>query len=231
MLFHEGSFGRAGNKFIVDMCMYFITKKHNQKCRFYDVTTLNRLGLTDAKDETDTSDIPVTQATDELVYSFLTELPPSTHVCFNYIFCQTTEIARYIIDHMPKLGDFEVTDSVFIHVRLGDIAHKNLTPKLDYYERVLQELEYTGNVYLTTDSPRDPLCRTLMNKYKAILYQEDEVTTWLFGRTCRHLVLSLGTFSWVLGLLATKSLKWYPDPDKYPKWHGPIFEATDWFKV
>jgi hypothetical protein len=44
-------------------------------------------------------------------------------------------------------------------------------------------------------------------------------------------VLSLGTFSWWIGFLRSKSRKhtiFCPDVDKYKKWHGDIFPMKGW---
>ncbi len=229
MLFPIGGLGRLGNLVIPDLCMYFIGKRYNQKCKFYTVETLNRLGFV-AQNEIDNQDIPVVDATDELVYQLLEgKCELNSHIGFK-TYCQTTEIARYLVQHMPEF-EFHVNDDVFMHIRLGDVMHFGYTPKLYYYEKVLSGLEYTGKLYISSDSPEHEVCKTLVSKYGAIQYKEDEVNTWLFGRTCRHVVMSLGSFSWVLGLFATKSLRYYPNPKDYNIWHGPIFEGTDWTMI
>ncbi len=230
MLFRVGGLGRLGNQVIPDLCMYYIAKKYNQVCQFYNVETLNRLGFP-SKNESDNRSLPVVDATDEYVHKLLKgEAELASHVAFKFLYCQTTEIARCLIEYMPEF-EFDVNDNVFMHVRLGDVSHLNNTPRLNYYEKVLSQIQYTGKLYVTSDSPEHEVCKTLVNKYGAEPFNEDEVTTWLFGRTCRHVVMSLGTFSWILGLFATKSHRWYPNPKDYNIWHGPIFEATDWNMV
>jgi hypothetical protein len=58
----------------------------------------------------------------------------------------------------------------------------------------------------------------------------DEVKTIMFASTCKNIILSGGTFSWLMGFLAFYSEKIY-----YPKikntWYDDIFVFNDWVQV
>ena len=57
-----------------------------------------------------------------------------------------------------------------------------------------------------------------------------EVETIMFGSTCNNIILSGGTFSWLIGFLAVKSEKiFYPEIKE--KWFGDIFSFTNWNRI
>ena len=52
----------------------------------------------------------------------------------------------------------------------------------------------------------------------------------MFGSTCNNIVLSGGTFSWLIGFLAIKSENIYY-PEIKQKWYGDIFSFSNWKKI
>ena len=58
----------------------------------------------------------------------------------------------------------------------------------------------------------------------------DEAKTIMFGSTCDKLILSGGTFSWLIGFLAFFSKNiYYIEFEK--KWYGEIFSFSKWIKI
>ena len=51
----------------------------------------------------------------------------------------------------------------------------------------------------------------------------------MFASTCKNVILSSGTFSWLIGLLSYYSNIYYPKI--YVKWHGDIFVFSEWTEV
>jgi hypothetical protein len=51
----------------------------------------------------------------------------------------------------------------------------------------------------------------------------------MFGSTCKHIILSGGTFSWLIGFLSRNSNVFYPDIKT--KWFGNIFNCSKWKKI
>lgn len=59
----------------------------------------------------------------------------------------------------------------------------------------------------------------------------NEIDTIMFGSTCKNIILSNGTFSWMIGVFGYHSTIYYPDPKLKECWHGDIFVFDDWNKV
>jgi hypothetical protein len=71
----------------------------------------------------------------------------------------------------------------------------------------------------------------LIRKYNLIPFQKNDIETIMFANTCKKLILSGGTYSWLLGFFAFYSSEiYYP---KYEKpWFGNIFEAdSSWISM
>jgi len=50
----------------------------------------------------------------------------------------------------------------------------------------------------------------------------------MFASTCNNLILSGGTFSWLIGFLAFYSKNIYYPLDNKNKWYGDIFIFPEW---
>ena len=162
----------------------------------------------------------------------------------NHIYCQTPEHALKIKDFLyepnmclaikaanPHQARYDANNDVFIHVRLGDVPFHN--PGFAYYDRVLSGLEFrTG--YITSDTINHPICLALIRKYRLqIINPHAQIEDILqLGSTCKHIILSAGTFSWLIGMLGFHSQVYYPDPAQKRRWHGCIFECMPgWIKI
>jgi hypothetical protein len=73
------------------------------------------------------------------------------------------------------------------------------------------------------------MCIALINKYKLQPVKDTEVKTIMFGSTCKNIILSNGTFSWMVGLLGFYSKIYYPKIKN--SWHGNIFVFPEWKQV
>jgi hypothetical protein len=126
----------------------------------------------------------------------------------------------------------------FVHVRLGDREAGNRRRAEDYTAAITAKLPRSpGNeVFIASDSPRHPTVLALALQFNAtILEKLGPVETMQFGSTARHIVLSDGTFSWWIGVLAdvmsqalgapAPSIIWLRDEDD---WHGDIFVFPEW---
>jgi hypothetical protein len=91
-------------------------------------------------------------------------------------------------------------DAVFVHVRMGDIADVFDIP-FAYYDAALQQIlgsESESKKYISSDTIDHPTCVALIRKYNLQPVTADAVQTILFASKCRHMVLSQGSFSWLL---------------------------------
>jgi hypothetical protein len=51
----------------------------------------------------------------------------------------------------------------------------------------------------------------------------------MFGNTCKHIVLSGGTFSWMIGFFAYNAKNiYYPKIKNEQRWYGDIFDLPNW---
>jgi hypothetical protein len=121
-------------------------------------------------------------------------------------------------------------NDIFIHIRLGDITN-NFAVCYTYFEKAIESIQY-DNIFIASDSPTHDICVNLCNKYSncSIVYY-NEVDCIHFGSTCKHVVLSTGTFSCVIGYFSFFSNVYYPEEDINKKWHGDIFVIPTWKKI
>jgi hypothetical protein len=121
----------------------------------------------------------------------------------------------------------------FIHIRLTDAAHFN--PGLEYYIKVLSMINF-DKLFIASDDFNHPIIYYIYNKYnnnnsKCLTVQSDEVDTIHFGSTCKHIVLSHGSFSAIIGYLGFFSNIYYPEYENDKMWYGDMFSIDGWNKV
>jgi hypothetical protein len=119
---------------------------------------------------------------------------------------------------------YKNNDTVFVHVRLDDI--KKFNPGYAYYEKALNTLGPVKG-YIGTDSPEDPIIQDLLKNFQLELFTKDEVETIMFASTCKHLILSHGTFSWMIGALGFFSTVYVP-PERFKLWCLQSFQMPGW---
>ena len=66
-------------------------------------------------------------------------------------------------------------------------------------------------------------------KYNLTVFNSGEVETIQFGSSCKHIVLSSGTFLWFIGVFSLDSTIYYPKIKKI--WHGDIFIFPEWNEI
>jgi len=116
----------------------------------------------------------------------------------------------------------------FIHVRLGDIIDLNFYTRYEYYDKALSQITF-DNGYISSDTINHEICQKLISKYNLIIFNSNEIETIQFASTCKHLILSTGTFSWMIGIFGFFSKIYYPTIKI--KWHGDIFIFPEWKKI
>jgi len=252
--------GRYANQFIRAMAAHFISQ-NIAAIPLYPPINIARLGINLWQQRTMPNNIenPIITATniinleetnfmnfandterDKLIAS----IQQNTIFDLNHIYCQTSEHAIKINDFLrepanqeqiklanPHKARYVANNDVFIHVRLGDVPFHN--PGLAYYDRILASLEFT-NGYITSDTINHPICLALIRKYRLqIINPHAQIEDILqLGSTCKYIILSGGTFSWLIGVLGFHSHIYYPDPEKKRRWHGYIFECMPgWTKI
>jgi hypothetical protein len=65
----------------------------------------------------------------------------------------------------------------------------------------------------------------------ATIIEYDEIQTFQFASTCKHIILSHGSFSAVIGYLAYFSDIYYPEYEADKMWYGDMFSIPGWNKI
>lgn len=172
---------------------------------------------------------------------------------FLYERLQTDKYKLPIIEKNPFNYRYKLNNDIYIHIRLDDAS--KFTPGLDYFVNIINQIQtakmaerennriFTGEedtksrfqvndkIYISTDEPTHHIIRTLLELYpETILLTYNEVHTIQYASTCKHVILSHGSFSAVIGYLSFFSTVYYPGYEKDKIWYGDMFSINDWVK-
>jgi hypothetical protein len=90
-------------------------------------------------------------------------------------------------------------------------------PGSSYYVGILSTLN-VDRVYLSTDSKEHPIIQEIMQDKRIQLYENTPLDTILFASTNKHIILSHGTFSGIIGYLAFFSTVYYLKENETNAW-------------
>jgi len=249
--------GRFCNRFFRNMMAHILAEKNGLPMNYHDHNKMKALGLDLHENglDKDTNVDPIVINDGNFMKHILDENPLPTNIRIDpeCSYCQTRDFALYMREYFIKHKWFDAVlnrnkfkeryknnEDIYIHVRLGDVAQFN--PGFEYYDLCLSKIiEYRDKTassqslkraFISSDSIHDPLCRQLIEKYGLIELSTDEIDTILFASTCRYVVLSNGTFSWLIGFLGVFSQVFYPKIYQLDGfWHGNIFVFPHWTEV
>jgi hypothetical protein len=234
--------GRFGNKFFVNIALSFIAEKNNLLCSYDDVNNFEKLGINLFSGNYIYKENII--LTDDNFFKFIINDKINKNVIIrNTLWCQTKEFALFLKKYFDETeqkskimgsnlykNNYNVNNDVFIHVRLGDIKNDygQFNHPYEYYDKVLKIIEFV-NGYISSDSIEDILCQKLIEKYNLKIINYDIIETIMFASTCKNIILSHGTFSWMIGIFGYYSDVYYPKVIK--KWHGDIFVFPEWKEI
>lgn len=229
--------GRLGNIFFINMFLTMMAIKFNLKCNYKLKHKFKKLGILFYNGQKEYSKcIVVTEK--NFIYLLKQKLEPANLVITNEVWFQQKEFAKIIYNYfrLDKVKSkilkcniynnrYNNNNDLFIHIRLGDQKEK-MYNLYDYFDKKIGSTDYE-EAFLTSDNLEDPFCQKLIKKYRLRIYVSDEINTIMFGNTCAKILMSGGTFSWIIGLLGynTKNL-YYPSVNE--KWYGNIFLFECW---
>jgi len=233
--------GRLGNIFFVNMFLSSMSIKYNLKCYYKHSKIFNALGIYFNKGENVYKVNCLITEENSLHVLKSKKLEPSNLIIKNVWF-QTKEFCNILKSYFEKekirnqiieknlfKDRYNKNNDLFIHVRLGDVTENTKCKTYYDYEKILNEIYYR-NGYISSDSIDDSLCLELVNKFNLKIIDHDETKTIMFASTCKTIILSGGTFSWLIGFLAFFSKDiYYMEFDK--KWYGDIFSFSNWIKI
>ncbi len=164
---------------------------------------------------------------DENVFNFLeTNETVDTGIIVNCLFQINNFVKKYKQDIKNIFEINNLTknkDDLLLHIRLGDV--ENLNPEVEYYEYCINKINWK-NGYILTDDVNHRIISFLVKKYNFKIYQNDPMSSIIFGSQFDNIILSNGTFSWWIGLLSNEKNIYYPI--KEPAWHGDIYAFDEW---
>jgi hypothetical protein len=230
--------GRFGNLFFINMILHFISKKYDLKTTYKYYNQFLKLGIElFIGNNTYKENIHLT----ELNYFELmnknnnfTNIIINNYSWFqNYEFClflqiyfNKNKVKNNIIKNNKFSERYNKNNDLFIHVRLDDIEDINSNNSFDYYDNIIKKYTF-DNGYISSDNIKSLICYKLINKYSLKIINFNEEETIMFGSTCNTIILSGGTFSWLIGFLAyySKNINY---PIRNNKWYGDIFVYNNW---
>jgi len=108
-----------------------------------------------------------------------------------------------IMEANPNRDRYGANNEVFIHMCLR--SPKSLKGhELEYYDTTISKLRF-DKAYISSDFIDHEICQQLIKKYKLTVYDANDVTTIQFASTCRDVVVSLDSKSWVIGMTSFSS--------------------------
>jgi hypothetical protein len=232
--------GRLGNQIIRNLAVSLIAKKHNLKVDYYNKDLIEQLGI-ELFGGTHLH-IHMIKLTDDNYFGVYNSLNCNFALDPNSNFFQTREICNLIHKHLrmknimsniinknPFNPRYNANNDLFVHIRLGDVANQN--PGVKYYTNAMKNIKF-DRLYISTDDSKHEITLTLLSLFpESELVEKDEITTFQFASTCKHVVLSHGSFSAVIGYLSFFSDIYYPEYESNKIWCGDMFSIDGWHKL
>jgi len=235
-----GNNGRLGNQIIRNLAVSLLAKKHNLKVDYYNKYLINKLGIELFSGSnsynciqylTDDNYFTIYNI-DELNYNLnpnknFFQTKEITNFLYNYL--HKYEIKSNIIDNNPFKKRYTKNNDLFIHIRLTDVEHFN--PGITYYVNAIKNIIF-DNLYISTDDKNNNMVKELLKLYPSSqLINFDEISTFQFASTCKHIILSHGSFSAVIGYLSFFSSIYYPEYELNKIWYGDMCSIDNWIKL
>lgn len=231
--------GRLCNQIIRNLAVSLIAEKNDLFVDYFNFDLIKSLGidLFVGKNVYDT----IINLDDENYFHIYNSKKINSNLFPNNAFFQTKEITNFLHKHLhsdkikseimnknPFKERYNNNNDLFIHIRLTDTAQWN--PGAYYYLKVIENIHF-DNLYISTDEPTHAIIKEIIDTYPSTkLNNYDEVNTIQFGSTCKHIILSHGSFSAVLGYLSFFSTIHYPEYEDGKIWYGDMFSINGWIK-
>jgi hypothetical protein len=235
-----GNNGRLGNQIIRNLAVSLLAEKHNLAVNYYNKDLISKIGIelfsgsksyTNIQELTDDNYFTIYNC-DDLSYNLQPnkeyfQTKEITNLLYNYL--HTDKIRSKIIENNPFKDRYNKNNDLFVHIRLTDVAHLN--PGITYYINAIKNIAF-DDLYISTDDNNNSMIYEIIQLYpSAKLIECNEITTFQFGSTCKHIVLSHGSFSATIGYLSFFSNVYYPEYESGKIWYGDMFSINNWVKL
>ena len=143
----------------------------------------------------------------------------------------------------------------FVHMRCGDLAFKKeLLVHYDYFDKAISKAIADGeggqgficsDIFRIKKTPHKTelekiqaeeywldIQNKLIKKYNLELFDKESAQeTIIEASKYRTKILSVGTFTWLIGFLGSQNV-YYPEPTRYKRWFGGgLFDSPDWISI
>ena len=235
-----GNNGRLGNQIIRNLAVSLLAKKHNLKVDYYNKELISNIGIElFSGSNTYTSMQYLTDDNYFTIYNCKDinyNVNPNNNyfqtkeiINFLYNYLHTDEIKINIINKNPYKELYNKNNDLFIHIRLTDVEHFN--PGIKYYINAIKNIKF-DNLYISSDDINNKMIIKLLELYPhAKLINNNEISVIQFSSTCKHIILSHGSFSAVIGYLSFFSNIYYPEYEIDKIWYGDMFSINNWNKL
>lgn len=231
--------GRLGNQVFRNIAVSMIAEKHNlhvDYCNFDKINNKLGIKLVSGSEKYENTQL----LTDYNYLALLHSSSLSANVNPNENFFQTVEISQLIFNYIKQNQEsimdknsfrerYGTNNDLFVHVRLTDAAQWN--PGVDYYLTAIKRIIF-DKVYFSTDEKDHPIIKRIIQEYpNSVLIEVDEINTIHFASTCKHIILSHGSFSATIGYLAFFSSIFFPKYEEGKIWYGNMFSIDGWTMI
>jgi hypothetical protein len=156
-----------------------------------------------------------------------------------YSFLRRAAIYTSIMAANPYKQFYKNNNFTFLHVRLTDVRH--YSPGSKYFLKAIAATQFS-TLYIASDNLEDEIIKEITAVYpNAVLFSATPIQTLQFGSTCRNIILSGGSFSAMIGMLALFSTVQYPESSNIGydsvngihnrQWCGDMFSGHGWTMV
>jgi hypothetical protein len=232
--------GRLGNQIIRNLAVSLLAEKHNLKVNYINKDLINKLGIELFSGNNIHNSFQY--LTDDNYFTIYNYHELKYNLYPNNSFFQTKEITNFLYNylHTDKVKSniivnnefkerYNKNNDLFIHIRLSDAAQWN--PGITYYVNAVKHINF-DKLYISTDDKNHNIVTTLLQLYQSSeLINFDEINTFKFASTCKHIVLSHGSFSAIIGYLSFFSNVYYPEYELDKIWYGDMFSINNWIKL
>jgi hypothetical protein len=230
--------GRLCNHVIRNLGISIVAEKFNLCVEYGYAEEIAQLGI---PLYSGTNRYPTTtEITDRNYFDIYNKPTHESNLHLGQTYFQTREITNFIYKHLrlpavqtqivsanPYKDLYNQNDDMFVHIRLTDTEQHN--PGIHYYLNTISAIRHE-RLYIASDDQCHSFIRTICSTYPdAIVVNKDSVQTILFGSTCRHIVLSHGSYSAVIGYLGFYSAVHYPVYESGKMWYGDMFSIPNWY--
>jgi len=232
--------GRLGNQIIRNLAVSLLAEKYNLQVNYSNENLIKKLGIELFSGSNSYNSIQ--DLTDDNYFTIYNSNKLDNNLNPNNNFFQTKEITNFLYNYLhtdkiksniiinnPYKERYNKNNDLFIHIRLTDVAHYN--PGIKYYINAIKNIIF-DNLYISTDDKNNGIIKKLLQLYPSLqLINYDEITTFQFSSTCKHIILSHGSFSAVIGYLSFFSNIYYPEYELNKLWYGNMFSIDNWIKL